>query len=175
MASKLPKVWEPAYIEAKLALKAHKHGYEGTEPDLSEEDQEKVMELVAMMTDEVLLGVYPTEGARAVALGTNAQRVKTLKATKLYKDALIQALTVKALEGTAQALPNMAAKASDREDNNAVGAFDKLMRVGGLGTKTAMTITKNSTNKTEVHVTFDQQVQGYLSKRNQAKIVDEKP
>ncbi len=174
MSSKdLGPAWQPAYIEAKLTLQAQKHGHFGTEPELSEEDQEKVMELVALMTTEDLLKTYDTEAKRGTLLGTNARRIRTLKATKLYKDALVQALTNNGLEGVARAVSTMQSRAMDPTDRAGVAAFDRLMRLGGVGQKEPSKFVKNVTNNT-LNMTVDQQLQKFVAGRRE-QVVDEVP
>lgn len=167
------KAWQPAYIEAKLAVQAQKHGYYGTEPDLSPQDADKVMELVEMMTTASLLETFDTESKRGKALGVSAQRIRTLKATKLYKDTLVNALQVRGLEHTASAMPTMARRAADAKDPAGVAAFDRLMRLGGIGQKNASTFTKNVTNTT-VHLSVDQQLQKFVAGRK-GQVIDEAP
>lgn len=174
MSSKeLGPAWQPAYIEAKLTLQAQKKGYFGTEDDLSEEDQEKVAELVALMTTEDLLKTYDTEAKRATLLGTNAQRVRTLKATKLYKDGLIHALQTHGLESVAQTMGTMRARAADVTDRQGVAAFDRLMRLGGVGQKEPSKFVKNVTNNT-LNLTVDQHLQKFIAGRRGApQVIDE--
>lgn len=169
-AEALGPAWQPTYIEAKLIAQARKRGYEGTVDQLDDEQVGKVFELVELMTNEQHLRTYPNEAARARLLSTSAQGIRTLKATKLYRDAFLQAIELRAMEGTAAALPTMQARASNDQDPSGVAAFEKMMRVAGIGQNKGVTVNKTN-NNVQVNISFDQQMKNFVKER-QGKMVD---
>jgi len=165
------KTWKPIYTEGLAAVKAIKAGrFDSVEPE--DKIQAKIIELVEMMTNEAQLLAYDTPEKRATALGATVQEVSTWRKTFFYKQHLIYALQNRSLEGVAESMPTMIARAKVMDDKAGVQAFDKLMKIGELGKNVPAQVTKNVMN---VKITFEQQVKDYADQRKKlnAKVIDE--
>lgn len=130
MAQKLEsRPWTPALIEARQASTDLAKGNPFLFDDyaFSEEEQNKVRELVFMLIDQS--DKYPSWTSRAQRLDIPLQRINTWRQTRFYKACLKEASRIRALEGLAEALPKQISKAT--VDGSSV-AFEKVAKVAGL-------------------------------------------
>lgn len=136
-------VFQPRFTEGKRSFESLLSG-KALDVTLSDEVHDKVVELVAMVTEDDLLAKYTTWEMRAVALGISPQRLYTLRQTRTFQTLLVQAIRAQAMMGVAESTGPQKDLAKAAFAKGSTLAYAKLASVAGMEQAKSVKVTQNN-------------------------------
>ncbi len=156
-------VFNVRHTEGRIAYHSLLDG-KAKEVAFTPQEQDKLAELVAMLTQKTLLKMYTTWPSRAIAVGVSTRTLFSWRQSKLFKQMLMQTMQAEALVGVAIALPSQIDHAAKPEAKGGNQSFKNIADLAGASQPKNLTLTQNNT----LNMTWEQQ----LANISDGKIVD---